>query len=648
MTAVDVDLQKLLDDYDRRLYELEQLVTSTSVMTTGAPVTIVDPDTGDIVIILPTHPDDVSGLTATPGSFYNNIFVDVDWDAATGGTQASSYEVELAEKVGITYDFAAIAATSGTNYRFDNLKPFTTYGVRVAAISNIGLRGELSDWVDFATTADSTIPPAVTGVSLYRGASSAVVKFTGLTAAQAPDVANGNGLYEIQIDTINLFGTSNLQIMRSTATIVAFEGVDNPAGYYARVAPIDASGNQGPWSSVVGPVIAGGIIDDMVVAGLSAAKITFGIMSGDRIAVNTLDAASIKTSSITAATITISSLGQIKIGNPPTTGVQISNLGIRAYQGNLLKFSLDAVTGSATFRGTVDSSTITASNLYGAYITGGTIIGNSIAGNTITGSTISGGTISGTTISGTNISGTNISGGTITGSLVRTASSGRRMELATTGNLSTVFFFSGGAETYFIQSGVNGRPGTGGVECVLIGWGSYYVSVDTTGTYIHGQSWINDLLYVGNGSGPLLILDGATGNFFATGDVGGGTKSFVISHPLDDQKILRHGSLEGPEYSVYYRGQTQLINSSVEIELPDYFEALTSTDDRTVQLTAISTGNNDCLLSATYPQDGKFVVSGNVEDASFFWEVTAVRKDVGSLVVESLKSEVENSPIPSF
>jgi hypothetical protein len=51
------------------------------------------------------------------------------------------------------------------------------------------------------------------------------------------------------------------------------------------------------------------------------------------------------------------------------------------------------------------------------------------------------------------------------------------------------------------------------------------------------------------------------------------TKSFKIQHPLKPDMYLEHGSLEGPEHGIYQRGRASGFNE-VEVELPDYFHAL--------------------------------------------------------------------------
>ena len=124
-------------------------------------------------------------------------------------------------------------------------------------------------------------------------------------------------------------------------------------------------------------------------------------------------------------------------------------------------------------------------------------------------------------------------------------------------------------------------------------------------------------------------------------------KTFVIDHPSKKDHHLIHGALEGPEAAVFYRGEGQLDNGWVEIALPDYFEDLCAVEGRSVQLTCIADDPADewCpVLHATYPKNGKFYVglgSGMVTlDQRFWWEVTAVRKDVKPLLVEPAKKDV--------
>ena len=139
-----------------------------------------------------------------------------------------------------------------------------------------------------------------------------------------------------------------------------------------------------------------------------------------------------------------------------------------------------------------------------------------------------------------------------------------------------------------------------------------------------GSCWITDsqgFLYLNspNGSQMVNVLQ----NFSVSG-----TKSFVIPHPLDEEKSLYHSCLEGPENGVYYRGEVKLVAHTATVELPAYFELLTYDDDRSVLLTQILEADDDdlCILAATRVVDGKFRVKGSVKDALVSWEVKAARK----------------------
>ncbi len=124
-----------------------------------------------------------------------------------------------------------------------------------------------------------------------------------------------------------------------------------------------------------------------------------------------------------------------------------------------------------------------------------------------------------------------------------------------------------------------------------------------------------------NSSGTALASISPSGAFSAV------TKSFVIKHPTKEGKLLRYGSLEGPENGVYVRGK---IDSSNVIELPDYWIALIDESTITVNMTPIGSSQN---LYVEDIKDNKVYVSGGI-DSKFFYTVFAERKDVTKLVVE--------------
>jgi hypothetical protein len=111
-----------------------------------------------------------------------------------------------------------------------------------------------------------------------------------------------------------------------------------------------------------------------------------------------------------------------------------------------------------------------------------------------------------------------------------------------------------------------------------------------------------------------------------------GVKNFIIKHPVKPNMHLVHSCLEGPEAAVYYRGESHLENGKAIITLPDYFEALTMDNKTTILLTA--KGRTPYLLSASDIIDGEFMVYGTKSDGEFYWEVKAVRNDIGRIEPE--------------
>ena len=147
----------------------------------------------------------------------------------------------------------------------------------------------------------------------------------------------------------------------------------------------------------------------------------------------------------------------------------------------------------------------------------------------------------------------------------------------------------------------------------------------------------------------LLTMDGGGGTFsgacVAQGFYTSGAKAFRIEHPLDSSKMLTHASLEGPELGIYYRGEAETVEGRVEITLPDYFEALTMQENRTILLTQVYDEEDDALalLAASRVKDGKFRVRSSNPSQKFFWEVKAVRGDIGELIIEDTKENKDAS-----
>lgn len=120
-----------------------------------------------------------------------------------------------------------------------------------------------------------------------------------------------------------------------------------------------------------------------------------------------------------------------------------------------------------------------------------------------------------------------------------------------------------------------------------------------------------------------LVVSGGVG---IAGALNAISKSFDIIHPMIPGKKLRHGSLEGPEFGVYYRGR--LTNSNV-IELPEYWKGLVHDDTITVNFTNIGKVQNVWVEET---KDNKVYIGGS--DIDVYFVVYGERKDIAKLVVE--------------
>jgi hypothetical protein len=115
-------------------------------------------------------------------------------------------------------------------------------------------------------------------------------------------------------------------------------------------------------------------------------------------------------------------------------------------------------------------------------------------------------------------------------------------------------------------------------------------------------------------------------------------KSFIIPHPDDRDRYLIHGCTESPHNGVEYWGTVQLDEyGHADVQLPSYFESLTARDGRAVLLTGL--GDHILPPSASYPEDGRFVVHG-IPGQTVSWLVKAIRRDVPPVFVEPRRDEV--------
>ena len=173
---------------------------------------------------------------------------------------------------------------------------------------------------------------------------------------------------------------------------------------------------------------------------------------------------------------------------------------------------------------------------------------------------------------------------------------------------------------------------------ITITYSSGIINFDTTGSSMvsgSGTTGTIALFQDDNTIGDSLITQSGTmvqvaGSFKAL------TKSFKIPHPMDPKnKILEHGSLEGPEHGAYQRGTASGIGD-VEVFLPDYWPYLVE-DNYSIHLT--SRGNYNLFIKNQLA--GYFTVSkiGEKDNSiiSFDYFIVGERKDTKIEVVQLKK-----------
>ena len=205
------------------------------------------------------------------------------------------------------------------------------------------------------------------------------------------------------------------------------------------------------------------------------------------------------------------------------------------------------------------------------------------------------------------------------------------MNVANSGNFSLDGTLSGGGFVLYTSGSASPVGGAGSLRRTGT---AITLNAPGGGVYLNYDSGVNGVTFGNGAGGSVGSIDGA-GNLSVNG-----AKAFRIPHPLDKSKDLIHACLEGPEVAVYYRGEAKCASGKASVTLPNYFEALTTKDGRTVQLTQVDDGKELALLTASRVSGGKFTIRASVKDAIVYWEVKAIRADASIEVVSPRRKEL--------
>jgi len=146
--------------------------------------------------------------------------------------------------------------------------------------------------------------------------------------------------------------------------------------------------------------------------------------------------------------------------------------------------------------------------------------------------------------------------------------------------------------------------------------GSYGGRVVSTGSILY--LYASSSVVIGADYLSTNKIEGTDAKFFTLDVLG--AKSFRMPHPTKPGQWLRHGSTESPVSGIEYWGESTIgADGSIDVELPEYFEALAKPGNRTVFVTGRGHSPDWSDID-----DGSFTVTGS-PGGRFSWLVKAER-----------------------
>lgn len=533
-----------------------------------------------------------------------------------------------------------------------DLSPGVDYDFRIRAVDSSGNVGAWSatetDTANPDTVPPSTpAPPTVAGSRLAIQITHTLGKASGGTYNLELDLDH----LEVHVGDSSSFTADNTTLKGKVSAhagmiaahipAVGTVDVEETTTRYVRVIAVDTAGNRSPASTTATATAL--LIDDAHISNLTVSKLLAGTLSADIVL-----GARIKTAD-TGARVELNASGLQMYNGAGTALIQLQTNGI---------FFLRSGTTGAR----IDMSTVSGIQIFDA--SGTRTVQLDVDGSFELRSAATGARIN---LDGGGFRAFN-SGGTETVSLLsdgsftlRSASSGPRIQMDSTGLKA---YDSTGAQTISVGSdgttAITGKFTSGSssdarvvIERIFGGSYSPISFYNASGVWV-GEIWAagspgSRSMQISNGAGDckLTLYDGGTelrNNAGYVDIVGtsvrlnGVTKTFIIDHPDDPDRLLVHATTESPHNGVEYWGSVRLDEyGHADIALPPYFEPLTQIEGRAVLLTGM--GDHILPPTATYPTDGRFVVHG-IPGQSVSWLVKAIRKDVPPLLVEPRREQV--------
>jgi len=516
---------------------------------------------------------------------------------------------------------------------------------------------------------------------------------------------------------------NNGMILSQTPVVGTFP-IQSTKNVYVKVVAVDESGNQSNPSTPVQSSAM--LVDDSHISNLTVSKVLAGTISTDwllganiqtapsgvRAGMNAAgifayDSVSNRTFFVDAATGNVSIVGTFS-SNVGTAGVQISagNPSVGLQTPGMLLFAAGStapaqVYSAPTGVGTAPSNFTVSASLDSSSNTTVLLMQNDVAalgyynkaapisaGSNGTFQGVGGAVVTNATSASLKVAAANGSGAIdggfaqadrnsltagfeVAGSVSGTGQMRLTSTTATIGTLN-----SGG--TFNAYTYVNGSG-----DLYLHGASGRTTYVDNTDLNCTGATRVNAPRFANNSNGANLEARSGPDVFFywAAGALNIGNsgsnafvKAFVIDHPLDPDRWLVHGCTESPDAGVEYWGEAEIVDHQAVVELPAYFEALCSPDNRQVQVSVVLPDDPPEILepatpvhgpaefgdampldapstpehalvftaAASRPKDGRFrIACAGPDGTRVAWLVKAARKEAGGFEVEPLRSSVD-------
>lgn len=484
MVHIQGDLQRRLQSLEDSVSELRRnagqlgfsrLANGTLLIPGG--ITIGGGNGGGAGTVLAPVIPAAPVVTATAGADATSSWIDLTWTYPVGlnATTLQSFEVQWQRTGDVGWQ-----ATNTTllSIRIP-VAPGVTYNWRVRYITILGLVGTFFAGSTL-TLNDTGVPSKTLGVTLTPGFRTSLVRWTD---AIEVDVAKGAGYYMVRLDPspkMNGGGgayPNNVAFRQgqTAGTIIGFSGLNTSTPYYVEVAAVDASGNQGPWSSLVFARTTAGVNLTMSGAARTITRntgswVTDGVLAGDVIDLPAPFAGEYIILTVTATVLTLAvgevigtggvtnALWQVRRPVVATTqqvagsgvgGTDIAADAITAFEIAANSITANELSATIALIGKAIQSANWAAGVAGWRIWHDGV--NSFAEFNAGVVTINGGSLVAATITGTS----SITGAVITGGTILTNNGGTRVALEGAGN--RIALYVGGAQSGMIQpSSVNG------------------------------------------------------------------------------------------------------------------------------------------------------------------------------------------------